>query len=340
MELINQTPFVLERFAVFDKQGAETLVVMLKATYALIPGKKPEVAEKQDLFVPADTWTGDPGASSLSAAGDFRPPAPATGITLVGQAVAPRKTKEPILVALKVGPLMQQAAVLGDRRWDTVAFIPRIVGPEPVERVPLTWENAFGGTDPSPAAEKDREYQPDNPAGKGFLARKSKRPLSGTPLPNIEHPRHLITSPSDRPPPVGFGPVASSWMPRKQYAGTYDQKWQTERAPLLPVDFDDRFFQIAPAGLVAPSYLKGGEPCLILGTTLDGRLEFDLPQYEPELRLVFPDHMTPLQPVLDHIHFDTDRLRLNLTWRAIKQVHGRLELIQGVEARERGKGER
>lgn len=340
MELINQTPFLLERFAVFDKQGAETLVVMLKATYALNSGGFPEVAEKQDLFVPADTWTGDPGASSLAAAGDFRPPAPATGVTLTGHAVALRKTREPLLVAVKIGPLLQQAAVQGDRHWDSVAFIPRIVGPEPFDAVPLTWENAFGGADHSPPAEKDREFQPDNPVGKGLLARRTKRPLSGTPLPNIEHPRHLITRPDDRPPAIGFGPVAPSWMPRKQFAGTYDQKWQATRAPLLPVDFDDRFFLISPAGLSSPAYFKGGEPCVILGTTPEGRLEFSLPVFDPELRLVFPDHMTPLQPVLDHVHIDTDRRRLNLTWRAQKQVHERLELVQAIEARERGKGER
>ena len=39
-------------------------------------------------------------------------------------------------------------------------------------------------------------------------------------------------------------------------AGTYDDQWQTRRAPYLPEDFDARFFQLAPTGLVAASILK------------------------------------------------------------------------------------
>jgi hypothetical protein len=49
-----------------------------------------------------------------------------------------------------------------------------------------------------------------------------------------------------RPSPAGFGPIACHWQPRVGFAGTYGDAWVANRLPLLPDDFDDRFFQSAP----------------------------------------------------------------------------------------------
>ena len=35
------------------------------------------------------------------------------------------------------------------------------------------------------------------------------------------------------------------------------------RQPLLPDDFDDRYFQFAPADQQAPAFLRGGEPVVL-----------------------------------------------------------------------------
>ena len=56
-----------------------------------------------------------------------------------------------------------------------------------------------------------------------------------------------------------FGPLAAHWQPRVQWGGTYGDKWAKDRQPLLPEDFDERFFQSAPEDQQAPTYLKGGE---------------------------------------------------------------------------------
>ena len=50
-----------------------------------------------------------------------------------------------------------------------------------------------------------------------------------------------------------------------KYAGTYDKKWQEERAPLLPRDFSKRFLNAAAPGLVAPGYLRGDETVIAAG---------------------------------------------------------------------------
>ena len=66
----------------------------------------------------------------------------------------------------------------------------------------------------------------------------------------------------------GVGPVARHWQPRASYAGTYDEAWRRQRAPIGRTDFDERFFCGAPSstsGVAAPegrrrSVLRGPTP--------------------------------------------------------------------------------
>ena len=61
MLLANDTPFVLERFAVFNKDAAEVLVVLLKASFDLVDRQTPVVAKEQDPINPVDKYSGEPG---------------------------------------------------------------------------------------------------------------------------------------------------------------------------------------------------------------------------------------------------------------------------------------
>ena len=53
--------------------------------------------------------------------------------------------------------------------------------------------------------------------------------------------------------------------PRVNYVGTYDGTWLAERFPLLPVDFDPRHNQVAPATQMAHPPLIGDEAIAIRG---------------------------------------------------------------------------
>jgi hypothetical protein len=328
---VNDTPFVLERFAIFNKDGAETLIVLLKATFELEQGKPPAIAKEQDPVVNSDIYGGEPGKSGIVVEGDRVPPRPGTGVTLKGHAVA-REGNQRVEVGLRVGSLTQSAVVHGDRQWDTILGMTRVTSAEPFEKIPLVWENAFGGVDQTPVLEKHWEFELHNPVGKGFLAKKSRKPLAGVPLPNIEHPDQPVRTPRDRPTPVGFCPVAPHWQPRVAFAGTYDDKWREEQAPLFPEDFNPRFYQSAPRGLTSANYFKGGETCVVIGTTRAGRLEFSLPTITPGFRLRWPTGAIRLAPELDTVHIDTDRMRLQLTWRAVSEIHGKLETLEAIEA--------
>ena len=138
------------------------------------------------------------------------------------------------------------------------------------------------------------------------------------PLPNLEDPKHLISSYTDKPPPAGFGFISPNWEPRAQYAGTYDETWQKERMPLLPLDFDRRFFNAASPGLVAPGYLRGDEPVMITNASPNGRLTFNLPGIPPPRVKVAlrgnKEHV--LQTNLDTVIINTDENKVFLLWRS------------------------
>lgn len=339
MDIVNRSPFEVDRFAIFDREGAETLVVVVKGTFELDSGAPPEIAEDQDPIVQADEYAGEPEESGLLAAAELLPPKPGTDVLLTAHAIPARRRGAMAKVAVRVADRSQTAIVYGDRVWKSRLGFLKISDPEPFDRMPLTWENAFGGADATPKNEKHHTWEPRNPVGKGLFAKKTEREIEGSPVPNIDHPKMPYRSAKDRPSPVGFLPVAPSWQPRLQYAGTYDDAWMKKRAPLLPDDFDERFHLTAPEGLRAERFLKGGERCSVLGTTPEGRLEFRLPRARPTVRLRFPAAAYALPLEMDTVHIDTDRMRLHLIWRGMKPLHGRLDSLNAVEADLDGKEE-
>lgn len=116
--------------------------------------------------------------------------------------------------------------------------------------------------------------------------------------------------------PAGFGPLAPHWQPRVAFAGTYDEAWRNDRQPLLPADFDDRFYQCAPQDQQTPSFLRGGEPVVLYHLTPGGELRFSLPklflgfvtQFSDRSREVHQDRR------LHTVIIDTDGPRVSLVW--------------------------
>jgi hypothetical protein len=334
VELDNQTPFVLDRFATFDRDGGEELVAVLKATYVLEAGAEPRIAEadEQDPIQPVDLYAGEPGLSGLLAEGELIPPKPATDVLLSAHAVAPRGHATSMRVGIQVGSRAQQAIVYGDRHVVQSLGVRRLSAPQPFARIPLIWENAFGGTDLSPKRPKHHAWHPQNPVGKGFFARHSRLASDGAPAPNIDDPSRPYGPRAGRLHAVGFRPVAPHWEPRRNFAGTYDEAWLQSQAPFAPFDFDAQFHCTAPGGLRGRDRLVGGETCLVFGTTPEGMLQFRLPVVEPRFRMVFPKMARRIEAQLDTVHVDTDRMRLQLIWRGALSAHGRVDSLIAIEA--------
>jgi hypothetical protein len=188
--------------------------------------------------------------------------------------------------------------------------------PAPFERIPLRWERAFGGWDRSHTDPKKHDYDRRNPVGVGFRVSGS-RFEEGLRAPNIEDPMRLLREFGDRVTPAGFGFLSANWEPRSNFAGTYGEKWEKERSPLLPKDFNRRFFNAAPPGLVAQAYLRGDEPVVATGVNSSGGFGFKLPvSAAPRIRVEHVGREDARRTTnLDTVIVDADGRKLFLLWR-------------------------
>jgi hypothetical protein len=312
----NETPFVFEALNLLDEQARPLLVPVLKATFQIGPDGSCEPADEQvPLCLDGEYLGADPATSSYRYEPEVAFHKPSTDVVLLGHAYASSRQTRELLVTIRVGTLFKQLLVFGDRVWFRSAGFPAISEPLAFERMPLVYERAFGGwdrTDPSP---ERHAVELRNPVGTGYHSRGVSEGLR---LPNLEDPAAPIRTPSDRPAPVGVGFTSPHWQPRAKLAGTFDERWQRERAPLLPMDFDRRHFNAASSGLVSREYLRGAEPVSMRGVTASGSLDFALPQVSPapvSVELQRGQALT-LPLALDTVIIEPDEMRLMLLWRA------------------------
>ena len=315
----NATPFGACTLPSADRDGRDLLLVIVAAHFQLpepgdIPGKL-RLLENQEPPPLMDEYFAEPGRSSIRREGQIAYTRPATDVYLLGHACAPNATPvTDMVVDIRVGPCALNLQVFGDRVWRPAATIGAVPSaPRPFLRMPLVWERAFGGVAPNSTAQKP-VYEPRNPVGCGLHT--DLDVALGTPVPNVEDPKHRVSRLPDRPTPAGVAPLARHWQPRVGYAGTYDEVWRRERAPLWPKDFDERFFCSAPSRLQAFPYLKGGEPVVLQGLHSKGPIAFRLPVLRLVTRSSFIDRTVRTTPVLDGVLIDSDALELTMYFRS------------------------
>jgi hypothetical protein len=278
--LNNRTPYAAERNWVLDKNAAKSWVVVVKGTFDILMDGTTKLADKQKEPLYGEEYSGEPGKSSVLYDADLVSPKRNTDVLLNGHVYAPAgKPTTEITATMIVDKITKHLHVFGDRRWKKRLWGLSMTRPVPFEKIPLTYERAFGGWDIKPEKSSDQRLEPRNPIGAGFAIRAEH--LVGQPVPNVEDPKQLISSWRSRPRPAGFGVIASYWSPRLKYAGTYDGKWQKERFPLLPEDFDERFFQSAPEDQQVVGFMRGGEKVELINLSPNGHLTFDLPKIIP-----------------------------------------------------------
>jgi hypothetical protein len=212
-----------------------------------------------------------------------------------------------------------------------------MTSPEPFEKIPLIYERAFGGWDRSHADPDKHTFESRNPVGTGFRSKHGKWE-DGIRLPNLEDPKNPTRNYGDAPPPAGFGFTSPDWQPRASFAGTYDNKWMNERMPLLPLDFDRRFFNAASPGLIAPGYLKGDEAVSIENASPSGTISFNLPGVPPpECRVqLVRNRDERVQTNLDTIIINTDENVVLLIWRGCLAVRNGPHDVVSIQIRAEG----
>ena len=330
LQVANHTPFSAALSVFPDPAGVESAYAVVKATFR-IGAEGSELAEQQVPLLATDVFWGDPASTSLRAIGEFALLKPATDVLLLGRAIAPAPNTRTADVRLRVGPVMRTVRVFGNRHWEKNGGSWRPSAPEPWERMPMRWELAWGGIAPKEGDDVP-EHEPRNPVGRGIVGR-SGVPVEGQPLPNLEDPQALMAEPGDRPTPACFAPIAPTWQPRRSFAGTYDEAWVSGRAPYLPLDFDSRFFHVAPPELIAPGFLQGGEPVELTGFAAGAPLRFDLPQCGLALGFDFDGAAVPKPPHLEMVLFEPDLGRFQMLWRAALAVDKKLLRLKTLTVR-------
>jgi hypothetical protein len=320
--LDNQTPYVVEPLFYDDEDGDPTCVVLTRATFELGAHNQLALLEEQPgVELAGECYGEDSETSCYRLEPEVAPFKAATDVVAIGHACAIRPRTTMVDVGLQVGPLRKIARVYGERMWFKSAVGFDLTTPRSFEKIPLTFERAFGGWDRSPVDPDHHAFEPRNPVGRGFHSRHAQERKDDF-APNIEDPSHPIREYRDRPAPVGFGFTSAHWKPRVGYSGTYDELWDKTRKPRLPKDFDVRYFTAAPEGLVAQGYLRGDEPVQSVGFSPRGELRFALPGLPPpRVRISIlgqPD--PPLAPRLDTVILDFDQLRVSLLWRCRTKI--------------------
>ncbi|KAB0677368.1 DUF2169 family type VI secretion system accessory protein [Aureimonas leprariae] len=332
MSVDNRTPFPAIAFRQFNMVGDLLGVVSVRGTFRLSDGGPLVLADEQYPLVMSDTYEGDPHRTPQMAQTDLVPFKPGTDVTLIGASFAPGGEPLPSWTCgLTVGPVAKDLKVTGPRFWRarlrrrSWAMFRRdepdeldgwtLSEPEPAAAVPLDWRLAAGGRLPAANEQAPDGVHRFNGVGCGIVDDERFRETPNVEAPQIEAPDRPVASPHGEDVPEGFGPVSPFWEWRTRHAGTYDDAWLAERHPLLPRDFDFRFWQCAHPDLIADPWLRGDEPFHLRNLVkrypdLVGRL--------PGIRLkVEVDDATHGPLALDGVHFDLRPSvgRVFLTWR-------------------------
>ncbi|MFO7563124.1 MAG: DUF2169 domain-containing protein [Enhygromyxa sp.] len=333
----NLTPFSAAALPSVSFDDQQLIVVVVAGRFSMpMPfqssSTESSIAHEQAPVPLADEYRGDPGASSLLLEGQSTHVRLGTDIYLEGRAWAPLgRPCTSSMVGLSVGQCRRTAVVFGDRVWRDGMLGATASSPRPFTSMPLTYERCFGGSPPdaSGAVALASEH---NPVGRGLFAR--RRDAIGGLLPNIEDPNAPIASISDRPRPIGFGPVARHWRPRRDYGGTYDDLWQQSRAPLWPKDVDPRVMNAAAPGLVACPWLVGGEPVRLVGLHPDGPIEFSLPTVFLQAKFESRRRLERYRMRLDGLRLEPDDGSFTLYWRAAAVADPDLFELQSIIVRQ------
>ncbi|MFC1852065.1 DUF2169 domain-containing protein [candidate division CSSED10-310 bacterium] len=313
MEIYNQTPYQFSCIAGRMNFPGFSLTLIIKSTFDLVPGGQVTVAEEQPFPTGDELYEDDDeGNGSNHYESDYAYFKPHADLLLVGSCHSP--TGKPILacrVTFQVGSFTKTLGIFGDRFWQK-GLLSTISDPKPFTRMDLRYENSFGGSDFK-----------KNPVGKGYQKILTDDGTRIHPLPNIEDPRQLISSPQSLPEPAGFGPLAPTWALRMAKTGSYGGSWLEKWWPWFPEDFDWSFYNGAPPDMQVRGYLRGDEDLYFENLhPVHAQFKSRLPGIRTRCfchrTQSTPDQSPQFQEVqlnLDTLWVDLDTEKLVLVWR-------------------------
>jgi hypothetical protein len=321
-----------------NRDGRMVFTCVVKAAYTwqadgtLSSVPADPVRAQDQLVADPDVPDAVPPAPALVHPAELGPRKVRVDVVLVG-ALAARAPVDSVDAVLAVGSRLRKTVrIVGDRAWlPTARGDLQASRAKPFARMPIAWERSFGGVDPEDPSQAEMR----NPVGVGLCGQ--PKAMAGMRLPNFEDPRDPITSPKSRPGPVGFGAVASHWLPRSRLAGTYDKSWNERRRPLLPEDFDPAFYNVAPDDQQLDGFVPGEEVRLI-NLTMSGHDRFALPDASVPIIFVTDKAIINTRTAVDTILIDPEKQQLSLISRAEHLAEPSLLTLRNVIVGEPSRG--
>jgi hypothetical protein len=332
LKLHNDTPFSAEIFEQLNPSGELVQCIAVRGTFRIIDDAYLELSDEQAPFLWTDEYHEDPKDAGLLQQADFIAYKPATDITVRGFTYAPHGVVQSswltgVRVCAADGRVIIEKVLRahGPRSWRRIKSKDPAFGrnvntappldfaltlAEPVKRVPLQWQYSAGGQYRDGV---EIRFDLRNPIGAGPPGWDGDVSRDLYPAPLFEAVEDPVSDPAQVYKPQNMAPIHPAWSERLRHAGTFDEVWKTERWPLLPQDFEYRFYNCAASDLIAEPWLEGGEFFDLLNLSPQhGKLTFCL----PTVRLVV-EHDTGLKKRLrlDGVHIDTEHETVALTWR-------------------------
>ncbi len=327
MSFANETPFAALPVPMLDEQGCDVLLVVAKATYTIDEGGALAVASEQHPVRMNDVLRDpDDPNSSVMLPSDLSIAKRGTDVVVVGDAIS-LKPVESLDLGVQLRGGLVPLRVHGVRVFYEGALgVVSISKPQKFTRMPLGYELAYGGM-----SEDFALVEMANPVGVGVA--KSATDLVGKRAPQLEHPARPHQDALSRHPPVGFGPIASHWSPRREKAGTFDDRWQAERMPILPADYDVSYGNVAHPSLQFDPHLVAGEAIGVIGMS-PKPISTRVPPLPIEVRATFDgDERAVVRPPIDTVVVLPDELAIEVALRVALPIGRGKRVLREVVVR-------
>jgi len=321
----NITPFQGQSIEHRFYNGHPYDCLFVKGTFKLTHDGLLKPLIDQPAFVINDIYEGDEDRSALAYPSDLIPFKRGTDLIVTGSA-KPVGGKPALrwLASIAVyrdgqtDPTLQKAIQLTGPRYWKYGLLEgwQLSEITPASAVRLSYALAYGGATAGPW-EKERDIHWPNPFGRGYFGRDKPNSALTYQAPQIlaakaGTPKWLRPLES-----AGLSPMDGIQQARLQFSGTYDQRWEQEVKPHIPLDMKLDFWNTVPQDQVAHPYLSGGEEIRTAGlfASEDGLCNFKLPNYEV---FVVPLHegrkLDRLDMNLDTVVIDLDKRHVTLRW--------------------------
>ncbi|MGF1696318.1 DUF2169 domain-containing protein [Vibrio lamellibrachiae] len=293
-----------------DEAGNEVWVVTAKRAWRWIEGQWVESGDADVLNTPH--YVDEVGQSAMICDHDFHLDKLNTDVIVKGKARAYAKKPVTYLECrlLIDGHIDKTLAITGERKWVEHARALTMTKAQPFTEKEIDYSQAFGGDE-------------RNRLGRGVG---SSQELSAQIVPSVFYLKEESLLAGIKTRVAGFGPLPPFFSSRYEYAGTFDERWGEERRPLLPLDFDRRYYQSAPFDQQCNGHLEGGERMMLSGFCHDDTISFRTPKEKYLACAKFDDEQHRKMPI-STIFVDTESKEITISYSATFPCQGKEHLL-------------